>query len=355
MKNLQKDPKKRSASALDYARELREIEAEYGKAAERELPVKHDTDRMPVEELLATAGVEDEESIARATQGSHWDSDNREMVSVALAKTDESVVPPPAAAKRAPAPAPAPVVSAAAVAETVKPRIYFAQPASEEPHRGPSTDRMSPNSHEAAARQNTPPRQASTTPMIGAPGRVPARGPAPTPLPSTPAPARAAASELSRATSPMPPVAAERARSIPVPAKAQPVSAPAPGRVSARLAAVVISVTVVLLCTVAAAFAWAKKARSSTVPAGLAEPKDPVPSSLPSPSPPAPEASSATAPSEGVAPPSATPTAPAAAPAQASAVAPKGTAPKGIAPKTASPTKAPVRPATKGESPSVGM
>jgi serine/threonine protein kinase len=351
MKNLQKDPKKRSASALDYARELREIEADYVKAAERELPVKHDTDRMPVEELLATAGVEDEESIARATQGSHWDSDNREMVSVALAKTDESVMPPPAAPK--PAPAPAPVVSAAAVAETVNPRIYFAQPVADDAHRGPSTDRMSPNSHEVAARQNTPPRQAATTPMLGAPGRVPARSPAPAPVQAT-VPVRSAPMQASRGSSPVLPPPAEKARSVPVPAKEQPVSARAPGRVSERLGAIVIVVSVAALCLVIAAFAWAKKARSSTVHPGLVEPKDPVSSPLPSPSPLAAEAPSVSAAAAVSQQPVASASTPSvSAPISSSAVTPKTTGPKAIAPKA--PTKAPLRPAPKGESPAVGL
>ena len=86
MTNLAKDPKARSRSAAEYAREIAEMDAE-AEAEEREaLATKHDTDRMSFEELLGVLfEVVEQELIVEGVWvsgecgGSHRSSDHRQV------------------------------------------------------------------------------------------------------------------------------------------------------------------------------------------------------------------------------------------------------------------------------------
>ncbi len=226
MTNLSKDPQKRARSAVEYARELREIDAEYAADEAGRVHNKYDTDRMSFEEILGAAVERDEVSVARAAQASHWDTDSRGMVSVAVPSSSLEA-PMPAAGRgiptqpisadpvgpTAPAPARAP--------EAEGPRIIRAKPVDAPASAlvgsgGQATHQLGPASQEAAA---VPPggaqagavqiayaatqqrpysyeearaahqalnRQAVTKPMAGAPGRVPGASATPTPTPVAP-------------------------------------------------------------------------------------------------------------------------------------------------------------------------
>lgn len=220
MANLSKDPQKRARSAVEYARELREIDAEYAADEAGRVHNKYDTDRMSFEEILGAAVERDELSVARAAQASHWDTDTRGMVSVAVPSSSVDAPAPAVAGRGDPSQpisadpvgptAPAP----AQVREGEGPRIIRAKavdaPASAVVGPGGQpTHQLGPASQEAAA---VPPpggavqiayaatqqrpysyeearaahqalnRQAVTKPMVGAPGRVPAATPTPTPV-----------------------------------------------------------------------------------------------------------------------------------------------------------------------------
>lgn len=82
MKNLSKDPEKRSPSAVAYAKELAEIIEEYARQEETGGPQDGPTDRMPLNDLMEMSRSESEDSLMRAKEKSFWDSQRGVTVTV---------------------------------------------------------------------------------------------------------------------------------------------------------------------------------------------------------------------------------------------------------------------------------
>lgn len=215
MTNLSKDPQKRARSAVEYARELREIDADYAADEAGRVHNKYDTDRMSFEEILGAAVERDELSVARAAQASHWDTDTRGMVSVAVPSSSlEAPLPvvgpgvptQPISADPVGPTAPAPeaegprIIRAKAVDAAASALIgaggqptHQLGPASQEAAAVPppggavqiayaATQQRPYSYEEARAAHQALNRQAVTKPMVGAPGRVQAATPTPTPV-----------------------------------------------------------------------------------------------------------------------------------------------------------------------------
>jgi len=330
MKNLAKDPKERTRSAVDYAREIAQLDAEAQEVEDAALSKKHDTDRMSFEELLGEAAEADEVSVMRATQASHWDSQSGAMVSLGEPTQDGPTEP-----NVPPAPSPpaghVPTVPSpkAPTAKEPEPgvRIIYGKDVTDA-ERPVQTDRMSPQSHQTAA-ADQPVRRTVTVPMADRPGQAPARSYAIAGGPATPA-----ATAFSKA----PPKRLIRAT------------------VSRRVALAVVVGSTVILCAVMAVLfrAWATPRARASQPPSAASSLAAVPAETPTPAvspsdstivattdPPAPSAPALSASSMGA-------RAMAPAIAHPSATGPNGPKKLGVAPPTG-----PKKIAPRGESPNV--
>ena len=188
MKNLAKDPKDRTRSAVDYAREIAQLDAEAQEVEDAALSKKHDTDRMSFEELLGEAAEADEVSVMRATQASHWDSQSGAMVSLGEPTQDAPTEPNAPPALSPPAghvpTVPSPKAPAAKEPEPGVQIIYGKDVTDAD--RPVQTDQMSPQSHQTAA-ADQPVRRTVTVPMADRPGHAPARAQAKAAGTATPA------------------------------------------------------------------------------------------------------------------------------------------------------------------------
>ncbi len=172
MTNLEKDPKKRSASARAYGRELERCRAEYEEQKRLELLEEQKTDEMPLEQVLGAWAEQNASSVAQASRASYWDSESRRLISVGLAHTEEdhSAHPHPGAQAAPPPPSlPSPSV-----------QLHIAPTRTGEPPNKPSPVRrtagtlpMAPASQlRAEGAPALPKVQSRTVPMADAPLRI---------------------------------------------------------------------------------------------------------------------------------------------------------------------------------------